>query len=566
MKFKKILLLVPATLALGAMTGCGKKNNVQPNTINVKLFLGGYGSTWLYQTINQFEKTFESLGYKVNLYTPTAANDGSFVLNDLISGYSKRGVDLYLTGNLKPIEVYNKGNVLVEPLGELVYDQPAIRFDGTNEDKTVREKLDPSFGTDWYQYQNTDYCYFYQRSIGALVVNKDKLAKFGYDYLPTTTDQFMDMIHTIREKSTSGALSRYRPFVTVGGTGYASVMINSWYTQLAGVEKWDQFWSMRTPSGELMRDNGYEVFNDQELIDAGGLVFEAYDWNNFVTGSKNFGISEAHDYLVYPDKGGVFLYDGDWALNEAASDHTTEELKSLAFINVPVNSQVGIKLWGEKIVDGSSNPDKEKIDAVLAKVIACSDEGKSYQEAVDAVKADPALGVDITVEEAQKVYSARGIYNNRGVQTGNAYVAKGISETHKDIVSKFLRMMASDDFSKLYFRTARCFSPYSNALDDETELLDFSKGHKAIATHKDAYAIWPFTSYLRKEIGGELERMFPTEPKYFHSVAEDSTFTAWNDETKKWITDSFHFYHDKAETEIISNYTYAKAKWSSWIG
>lgn len=553
MKFKKSLLLIPAAMMAIGVASCGKKTNIEPKTINVKLMLGGYGSDWLYKLINQFEKTYASEGYKVHLFTPSGANDGAFVHNDLISGYEKRGVDLYFTGSLKPIEVYNKGDVLVEALDEMVYNQKAINFDGSEETLTVREKLDPSFGTDWYQYAGHDYCYFYQRSIGALVVNKTKLEKFGYDYLPTTSNQFMDMIHTIREKAaTQGNLSRIRPFVTVGGTGYASVMINSWYTQLAGIDKWDRFWSMKD-----MTTNGYEVFNDSELIDAGGLVFEAYDYENFLSGSKNFGISEAHNYLIAEDKGGVFLYDGDWALNETASDHGESELKRLAFINVPVNSALGTKLWEGKIPS-------DKIDAVLAKVIGASDEGKSYQEAVDAVKNDSKLGFDITLEEAQRVYAARGIYNNRGVETGNAYVAKGISSVHKDIVGKFLRMMASDDFSKMYFKTSKCFSPYSNVIDEGSEILDFSKGHKAIATHKDAFAIWPYTSYLRRDIGGELERMFPTESKYFHSVAEDSAFTAWNSDSKQWNTGSFATYRSKASDEIMSNYNYAKANWSKW--
>jgi len=560
MKNKKLLLVLPAALMSLSLIGCGKRPEVSATTINVKLFLGGYGYEWLNEAIRKFENIYSEQGYKIYLYTPTAQNDGSFVRNDLISGYSKKQIDLYFTGNLKPIEVYNNGDVLVESLKDLVYDQKAIDFTGKEEDKTVRQKLDPSFGSDWYQYAGEDYCYFYQRSIGALVVNKTKLEKFGYDYLPTTTDQFMDMIHTIRYQAAhNNQLSRIRPFVTVGGTGYASVMINSWYTQLAGVEMWDQFWSMKDKDTKAsMIDDGYEVFNDQELIDAGGLVFEAYDYENFVANSKNFSISTAHDYLINDDRGGVFLYDGDWALNETATDHDEEELKSLTFINVPVNSMLGTKLWGESAIP------ENKIDTVLSTVIACADNNKTYAEAVSKVKAD--LGYDITEADAQRVYAARGIYNNRGVQTGNAYVTKGIPETHKDIVGKFLRMIASDDFSKMYFKTAKCFSPYSSALDEDTSLLDFSKGHVAIATHKDAYAIWPFTSYLRKEIGGELERMFPTEPKYFHSVAEDCSYTAWDDDNLEWKEAGFATYREKASEEITYNYNYAKQKWDSWIG
>jgi len=564
MKVKNLLFLIPAALMALPLASCGNKGKVTENQINVKLLLGGYGYEWMKEAITKFEATYASQGYKINLFTPTRNNNGSFVRNDLISGYAKKGIDLYFTGSLKPIDVYNDGDILVEPLGNMVYDQKALKFDGTEEDKTVREKLDPSFGKDWYQYDGVDYCYFYQRSIGALVVNKDKLAKFGYNYLPVTTDQFMDMIHSIRYQAAHNEgevdLSKIRPFVAVGSSGYASVMINSWYSQLAGVDTWNQFWSMKDKTtGNLMTDDGYKVFKDDELNTAGGLVFECYDYENFYTGGKDCAISTAHDLLVKEDKGGVFLYDGDWALNETRTDHTEEECKRLAFINVPVNSELGRKLWGETITD------KTKCDATLAKVIACADEAKSYQDAVSAVKNDASLGYDISEESVQRVYAARGIYNNRGVETGNAYVAKGINDTHKDIVGKFLRMIASDDFAKMYFKTSRCFSPYSDAIDEETELLEFSKGHKAIATHKDATAIWPYTSYLRKTIGGELERMFPTESAYFHSVALDSSFTAWDSDTKEWVTENFGTYKEKAKEEIEANYDHVKTKWGSYF-
>ena len=64
----KKLLLVPAALAcVFSVAGCKKKVTVEPNTIQIKMSLGGYGYAWMEQLIQKLEETYAAEGYKVKL-------------------------------------------------------------------------------------------------------------------------------------------------------------------------------------------------------------------------------------------------------------------------------------------------------------------------------------------------------------------------------------------------------------------------------------------------------------------------------------------------------------------
>ena len=554
-----MLPIILPILCLG-VTGCfAQKRTIEKNVINVKLLLGGYGKKWMEKVIQKFEAAYAEEGYKINLINPNKMVDGNSVYNELLSGYNKKMVDVYFTGSLKPTRCIDNGRILVEDITDSVYEQPAIRFDGTEEEHTVREKLDPSFGREWYEYNDRAYGFFYMKSIGALVVNREKLFSFGFDSLPVTSNQFLDQVHYITSQNIKGN-TRIKPLVSTtaqgGTTGYATVMMNSWFTQYSGVDAWNTFWSMNNEDGTYNTASGYEVYNDLGLEKAAELLFNAYDYNNFVTGSKSYSISDAHNSLMSQNSGGVFVFDGDWALNETAADFPRDEdLTKLSFINVPVISALGTKLWGDVITDPAI------CDNVLAKVATLSDEGNEVADIKAAINTE--FGYELSNASILEVCKARGVYNNRGVETGNAYLAKGISSLHKEIASKFLRMIASDDFSKMYFSTSRCFSPYSTVIEEGTELLPFSQGHSKIATHKYASVIWPMTTGLRAKIGGTLERMYPLV-QYFHQYALDNAETAYKsngDLDPEKVAD----YKKYADAARKKNYDEVTGKWNTWV-
>lgn len=538
MRFSLLATLPFFAMSLAACNGGGNNSGSKEKTINIKLYLGGYGSEWLNKLITQFETTYADEGYKVNLLRPSTSNLGGTIINELSSGYKKNQIDLYFTASIKPQQVVDGDyGLLVEDITESVYNQNPIKYDGTLESKTVAEKLDPSFEDEYYKYDGKAYNFLYQKSVGALAVNKKKLQSFGLE-LPLTTNDFINCIDTIRE---DGGKIKPMTFVGSGVNGYPTVMMNSWFSQYSGIEAWNNFWSMNNPDGTYNKETGYKVFEDEGLHKAAALVYQVFDFNNFVKGASGNDLSAAHTDMMANNKGAVFMFDGDWMLNECSIDYSEEQLNDLAFINVPVISDLGVKLWGETY-------STDQCEQILKNVIKLTDSHKTVGE----IKQDiSALGFEISEESIQEVCEARGIFNNRGVETANCYMPTGLSETKKDIASKFLRMFASDDFAKTYLETAKCVSPYSSNVTETTYKFEFNKGHSDIVNHDNAKAIWPNAKGLRKNIAA-LGNMFPVSGTQLHAYA-----------FKANVADGK--YKEASEAELANEYSVVTASWSNWV-
>jgi len=262
-------------------------------------------------------------------------------------------------------------------------------------------------------------------------------------------------------------------------------------------------------------------------------------------------------------QGAVYLFDGDWALKEAAIDFPEEEfLRQLRFINVPVVSALGTKLWME---DSAVADNQEQCDQMLSYVISLLDANVQSDEQIVA-SVQTKFAKTITTSDVKRVSLARGVYNNRGVQTGACYIPTGLSDVHKDIAAKFLRMIASDDFAKMYFETSKCFSPYSNAIAEETTMLPFSEGHKNIALHRDATPIWPIAVGLRGKISdGRMKNAFPLK-SYVHTYALENTSLTGYD-TKTGLIDQANYdrFITLAKSAIADNKNECINKWPGWM-
>ena len=186
MKTRKILSAVlSAVMVAGcalAGTGCNKENVIKDGkTVNVRVFLAGYGADFVYVLKDKFETAYAEEGYKLNILTPSNDNNATVVLNELAGGNS--GVDLYFTEAVS-VETVVAGDYgqIVEELTEIVYNQKAIKFDGSEEEKTVREKIPASSGKADYQntyYNGKEYGFNWVAGAGGLAVNIDKLSEYG---------------------------------------------------------------------------------------------------------------------------------------------------------------------------------------------------------------------------------------------------------------------------------------------------------------------------------------------------------------------------------------------------
>ncbi|MCQ2742453.1 MAG: hypothetical protein MJ239_04050 [Bacilli bacterium] len=556
MKNVKNLVLVGLSALALASCGGGGGGKTDENTISVKMYLGGYGSSWLSNLKKQFETVYKDQGYKINLLTPSPTNEGSTTMNELKQGYAKKKVDVYFSANIAPQQLFNNvDRDAVIPLDDLVYNQKAIKYDGTEEEKTVAEKLDKSFGEQWYKYEGQSYGFFYQKSVGAMAVNRRKLNSLGIEKLPVTSKELLDDIHEIYKKRVSGETT-YSPIVAVGAkqNGYPAVMLYDFMTQYEGIEGWNTFWSLNKEDGTYNKEAGNQEFRREGIYKAAKAVYSVLDSRNIVAGSTatSFDLAKAHSSLMNSNSGGVFMFDGDWILNECATDFASK-LGDLDFMNVPVLSDVGTKLFG------SIYTDENQCDAVLARAIRLADAKKSDEEIATTIASE--FGQAVPTEAIAAVKKARGVYCNRGQQTGTVYVPSGLPDTHKDMVGKLLRMLASDDFAKAYFTDARCFSPYAeSSVYDQSSLSDFSKAHMSIVTNENAESIWPITSGLRKQISA-LTTTFPLCYNLLHYQAWSSNATGYDDYGNFL---GYEPYSTASKAKIDEEADYVDKNWASW--
>ena len=150
-KFKRLLVCASAAVMLfsaAGFAGCKRdKIAVDPSTINVRVFQGGYGVDWIYELKNKFETAFADEGYKVNILTPSSDERGDIVYNDLIAGYEEKKIDLVFTTDLYAEKVAGGDEgYLVEDITDTVYNKPAIDFDGEEESVNIVNKMKPGAG------------------------------------------------------------------------------------------------------------------------------------------------------------------------------------------------------------------------------------------------------------------------------------------------------------------------------------------------------------------------------------------------------------------------------------
>lgn len=576
---KRTLLFLPF-VALGALAGCKKGGaDIVENQINVKMYLGGYGKDWMEAVVNQFNEAYKDENIKVNLLTPSSTNQGTGTLNELKRGYNKHGVDLFFTANLSPSQLFDPDTGVTEadmtPLDELVYDKHALKFDKGEEVKTVREKLDKSFGDEWYKYNGKTYGFFYQKSVGAIAVNKYKLKTIlGDDVkLPVTTDEFLDQLHTLALKELNGETCQ-KPICYVGAAqnGYPAVMTYNLYTQYSGIDNWNTFWSLNNADGSKMtKDQARKMFdtNNVGLHESAKVVYEVLEPKHLVKGSTDtsYDISKAHGALMSEmnKEGGVYMFDGDWILNECAIDYE-KDLDKLEFLNVPVISALGTKLWGDKGLNGTD------IDTLLARTIRLIDDNKETAEIISTIELE--FGVTITESDVNTVAKARGVYCNRGQQTGTVYVPSGMTDLHKDIISKFLRTIASDDFGGLYYDKARCFSPYCDSSVITSATSEFAKGHMRIVNNKNATSIWPIATGFRKQISA-LGNIFPNTGSnnllHFKAATQTDYLDGYIKDAAVYHDNKYHLnpdykagYESAKNTQINKDISEIDKNWEKW--
>ncbi len=486
-------------LSCAGMTACGKTNVVNDGkTITIKAFKAGYGTTWLYKAKEKFESIYKEEGYKVNILKPDNALQGSAALADMRNA-KKLGVDIYFVQSV-PVS-----NAIDEEYGSAVldisdiYDLPAIKFDGTEEDVKISDKFSSTYDAgvkDGDKY----YSYLWASSPCGLIVNKKVLQNYGLD-IPKTTDELFrcfDVIYNGNGTIGSSEKTGVYPFAWGGNNayGYALFSLYANLGQILGREEYDKFISLQ--QGETVTEedvkNGKSMYDNDDVYSSVGIMMREFNVKTSCEGSVDAIHGTSH-YNVLTGKC-AFIPDGEFFFCEAKVNYK-ECLDDIAFINVPVNSDLGVKLR----LDGTG-ANRTLCDDILSYVIGLIDEGKTDEQIIIAVSNEK--DAEISAYQINAISEARACFYER--KDHNAYISKWTDVP--EVAKLFLRMCASDDFGDLFNETAYGYAPYSrnNSLTSDYKFVNdcFS-----IVKHKGAWGVGRLDSTgLRKAANVEVYGLY----------------------------------------------------------
>ena len=477
------LMLAATSVACLGLTACNKKTVVDEKTIVIKCLKAGFGTDWLYEMAGKFETAYAAEGYKVKIRTPDLTIKGNTVVQELALGYKKSGVDLYLTSGVIPDQVGDEGDygVLVEDIKESVYDQPAIKYDGTYEEKTVGEKISADVMPFVTDSTGATYAFNWAQTSGGLAVNTRKLSEYGLDIPNTTNEMFdcFDKIYCGYNGIENSIVSGTYPITYVpGGNGYGVCFL---YTLVAqyDIDFYNQFWSFQKTAEdgtvtEMTKEECIGTYDSTAIKEMLNVAYRTFDMMICAPGTLQQGVEQAQAKLMDDTDGAVFMFNGDWMLNELKISHRNK-LNDIDFVNYPVVSAVGTKLFG---TGTSYNMNETQCDELLSYIIDLVDENKEIDEIIADVKTNK--GIEVASEDVAEVARARGVTYSRGVEH-LGFITKG--STKKDIASLFLRMLASDDFGNTFTNTANGTSPYY-AQENTTSEYKFVRNASKIPANK----------------------------------------------------------------------------------
>lgn len=563
----KTMALVMALTTAGSVAACGGGEGARgtvddAKTINVRLFKGGYGVDWVYELVDNFEKAYEAEGYKVNILTPSSDMRSSVVVTELMQGYEKTKVDLYITGNVSPETVGADGDygVLVEDVEELVYNQKAIGYDGVYEEKTVLEKMHPEYIPEMTDdYDGTFYYVPYVATAAGFVVNTKKLAEYGLA-LPKTTNELLDCFRKIylghngvENSEESGVF----PLTYVPGSsnGYTTCWTGTMVAQY-DYEQFVELMSMQTVAEDgtvtPMSEDGYKVFNYKGIEEMLTVAIEAFDVNIASYGTTTQTLDQAQAAIMR-DGGAVFMANGDWMLNEVKLNYK-KNLDDIAFINFPVISALGTKLFG---AGTSYNLSDEKCEELLSYAIGLVDAGKTAAEIVTDVQTNK--NITLAVEDAEEIVFARGLYWSRGEEHG-CYITKGSPK--KDIAALLLRMMASEDCAKSIAELANATSAYTHTVQTDAK-YEFVNQASYVKANANAYPVinGSVQGYRKKlQAGSGRMATISHEPS---SIAQKG-LSVYDGDGHMLAGMDYSYYRQQAQIMQAADYATAQTRWTEW--
>lgn len=474
MRTKKIIAITLAAASMTSLLAACKKPGGEvsndPKVLNVKIYEGGYGTEYINALKTAFETTFADEGYTLNILPPRTDLSGTNVYQEI---YSNSGVDVYFAGAKAQDAVYGEYGQCFMDITEVVLNQKAIRYDGTEEDITIGEKIKYDFDTTIKADDGKFYGIPYAMPVGGIAVNKKELDALGLS-LPITTNEFFACADAIMADSAAKVAAgqktwrtALKPFTyALTGNNYVMGVTNCWMSQYGGAEEHAQFWSFYNESNQPLSVDGTlsgapsaelaDLFYTEKTSKVLEAIFTMYDPNRCVTNTGSQTFMEAQTKLMQGKA--VFCPTGDWMFNEMYKSYPNQ-LNDIVFMKAPMLSALGVKLYGEGT---KYNLSTDKCDQVLKTIALAVDANKTVAEITAEVATQ--CGVQIDENDVKTAAEARG---NITMTSGDGIFISEKS-TKKDVAVKFLRMCASDDGGKTFSKNSRTTSPYAPGQIDET--------------------------------------------------------------------------------------------------
>ena len=486
-RFRKIFAFFMCTAMLFTAVACGgsddKEVPVDGATLDVQFLYAGYGGAWLYELGEAFTETYKKQGYKVEINR--MKND----IDTELSSPKKNTTDLYFTGGLDIVATVdrsfsvlkNKDSTLCEDLTESFYNSHPIGKDGKEESVKVKDKIKPEalLYTEYYgrseKWQGKNFAMPWVNSVTGFIVDKTLLKNTFNLEIPVTTQEMLEDCDTIRNSGTG-----ISPVSTAmkDSYNYWNFVTDVWWAQYSGVGTWENFYRA-IPADGNMRENGYEVYNDDGMEYAFGVLFAMHTKANSPDGSEGWSYSQVNESIY----GGtsVFNVNGDWASGYIEEEYP-EKSDDMVMMKTPIISELGVKLR----LDGSSsgNANAAKCEEVLRATVRAIDDKKTDAQILSEIKA--SSGVTLNAEKIEALRVARGIYYNLGY---NHQCMIPSFAKDKDVALLFLRFMASDDGIEIFRKYAKAGLPFERSEPDFTEACEMQKNAFDIANYEYSYSI-----------------------------------------------------------------------------
>lgn len=271
-----IIVSALAFTAAFSFTGCFRKEKLvrDEKTINIRACIGGYGDSWLRALADKFNEVYADKGYKANVLASSTDLEEKVAMKEL---YTKDDwADLYFVNVNNTMSQFTaeggEYGQLVADLTDTVWNNTAINFKGEEESgKLISEKMRVSLPDDVLKVNGRVYGFNTSNDIGGMIVNTAKLAKYGVNRIPKTTNELFKTFELIytgdASRNIKGSLeSQIYPVTFLGGdNGYPIHFVTAWQAQYAGIADYERFYGYTDENGNEMIDDGYKVYGKENV-------------------------------------------------------------------------------------------------------------------------------------------------------------------------------------------------------------------------------------------------------------------------------------------------------------